>query len=222
MPQIINFNIVKHDLLKLFISASARRQQINIAVQDLEGLWQVQFTPGKNRFYSQFYICLDRTCLLWSLLLIPIFGTAQFFSVSWMLQAGLRSTLSLVGTASMVSWTYYWVKIERLTWVLYGWVILMLLALLLTDLAIFLSWGKVLANLCPLWLGMSGIGYLVTGLAVRSRALLATSLFHVLGILILPYTGAWYFLFTGAIMVFSLLVLAELQWDMRQQINTLH
>lgn len=199
-----------------------RRKQLNIEVQDLEGLWQVQFPLGKDRFYSQFYTCLDRTCLLWSLLLIPIFGTAQFFSVSWMLQAGLWSALSLVGTAAMVSMTYSWVKIERLIWVLYGWVILMLLGLLLTDLAIFLSWGKVLANLCPLWLGMSGIGYLGTGFAVRSRALLAASLFHMLGILILPYTGGWSFLFTGSVMVFSLLVLAELQWDMRQPINRLH
>ncbi|MEG5159598.1 hypothetical protein QUB37_03995 [Microcoleus sp. AT3-A2] len=199
-----------------------RRKQLNIEVQDLEGLWQVQFPLGKDRFYSQFYTCLDRTCLLWSLLLIPIFGTAQFFSVSWMLQAGLWSALSLVGTAAMVSMTYSWVKIERLIWVLYGWVILMLLGLLLTDLAIFLSWEKVLANLCALWLGMSGIGYLGTGLAVRSRALLAASLFHLLGILILPYTGGWSFLFTGTIMVFSLVVLAELQWDMRHPINRLH
>ncbi|MEG3917705.1 hypothetical protein QUA07_01000 [Microcoleus sp. T3_A4] len=199
-----------------------RRKQINIEVQELEGLWQVQFPLGKDRFYSQFYTCLDRTCLLWSLLLIAIFGTAQFFSVSWMLQAGLWSALSLVGTAAMVSMTYSWVKIERLIWVLYGWVILMLLGLLLTDLAIFLSWGKVLANLCTLWLGMSGIGYLGTGFAVRSRALLAASLFHLLGILILPYTGGWSFLFTGTVMVFSLLVLAELQWDMRQPINRLH
>ncbi|MEG3988088.1 hypothetical protein QUA13_13220 [Microcoleus sp. S28C3] len=90
--------------------------------------------------------------------------------MSWMLQAGLRSTLSLVGAADLVSWTYYWVKIERLTWVLYGWVILMLLALLLTDSTIFLSWGKVLMTLSPLWLGMSGIGYFWTGWAVRSRA----------------------------------------------------
>ncbi|MEG4088404.1 hypothetical protein [Microcoleus sp. Pol12B4] len=199
-----------------------RRKQINIAVQDLEGLWHVQFPLGKERFYSKFYTCLDRACLLWSLLLIPIFGTAQFFSVSWMLQAGLWSALSLVGTAAMVSMTYSWVKIERLIWVLYGWVILMLLGLLLTDLAIFLKWGKVLANLCPLWLGMSGIGYLATGFAVRSRALLAASLFHLLGILILPFTGGWYFLFTGTVMVFSLLVLAELQWDMREPINRLH
>ncbi|MEG4214041.1 hypothetical protein QUA27_01220 [Microcoleus sp. Pol14C6] len=199
-----------------------RRKQINIAVQDLEGIWHVQFPIGKERFYSKFYTCLDRTCLLWSLLLIPIFGTAQFFSVSWMLQAGLWSALSLVGTAAMVSMTYSWVKIERLAWVLYGWVILMLLGLLLTDLAIFLRWGKVLANLCPLWLGMSGIGYLGTGFAVRSRALLAASLFHLLGIFILPFTGSWSFLFTGAVMVFSLLVLAELQWDMHQPLNRLH
>ena len=196
-----------------------RRKQLNIEVQDLEGLWQVQFPLGKDRFYSKFYTGLDRACLLWSLLLIPIFGTAQFFPVSWMWQAGLWSLLSLGGTAAMVSLTYSWVKIERLTWVLYSWVILMLLGLLLTDLGIFLSWEKVLANLCPLWLGMISIGYLGTGFAVRSRALLAASLFHLSGILILPYTDGWSFLFTGAVMVFSLLVLAELQWDMRHPIN---
>ena len=56
----------------------------------------------------------------------------------------------------MVSMTYSWVKIERVTWVLYGWVILMLLGLVLTDWGIFLGWEKVLANLCPLWLGISG------------------------------------------------------------------
>ncbi|MEG4204676.1 hypothetical protein QUA20_12175 [Microcoleus sp. Pol7_A1] len=83
--------------------------------------------------------------------------------------------------------TYSWIKIERLTWLLYRWVILMLLGLRLTDLTIFLSWGKVLANLCPLWLGMSGIGYYIwTGWAVRSRALLAATFFHVSGILLVP------------------------------------
>ena len=196
-----------------------RRKQLNMDVQESEGLWQVQFPQGKDRFYSKFYTCLDRACLLWSLLLIPMFGTAQFFPVSWMLQAALWSVLGLVGTAAMVSMTYSWVKVERLTWVLYGWVILMLLGLVLTDLGIFLGWGKVLANLCPLWLGICGIGYLGTGFAVRSRAILAASLFHLAAILILPYIGGWSFLFTGAVMVFSLLVLAELQWDMRHPIN---
>jgi hypothetical protein len=55
---------------------------------------------------------------------------------------------------------------------------------------------------------------------IRSAiALLAASLFHLSGIFILPCTGGWSFLFTGAVMVFSLLVLAELQWDMRHRIN---
>ena len=96
-----------------------RRKQLNMDVQELEGLWQVQFPLGKERFYSKFYTCLDRACLLWSLLLIPMFGTAQFFP---------------------------------------------------------LSWKKVLANLCPRWLGMSGRGYFGTGFAVRSRAILAALL----------------------------------------------
>src|SRR4028118_1616166 len=123
-----------------------RRKQLNIEVQDLEGLWQVQFPLGKDRFYSKFYTCLDRACLLWSLLLIPLFGTAQFFPVSWMLQAGLWSVLRLVGTASMVSMTYSWVKRERLTLVLYGWVILMLLGLLLTDWGIFFRLGETVSE----------------------------------------------------------------------------
>ena len=193
-----------------------RRKQLNPDLLDLEGIWHFEFPLGKKRSYSTFYTCLDRACLMWGLLLIPMFGTAQFFPVSWMLQAALWSALSLVGTVAMVSWTYCWVKKERLTWVLYGWVILMLLGLLLTDLGIFWGWGKVLANLCPLWLGMSGLGYFWTGLAVRSRALLAASFFHLLGIAILPYTSGWSFLFTGFVMVFSLLVLAQLQWDMRR------
>jgi len=195
------------------------RQQLNMDFQEFEGLGQVQFPFGKERFYSKFYTCLDRACLLWSLLLIPMFGTAQFFPVSWMLQAGLRSVLGLGGTAARVSMTYSGVKIERLTWVLYGWVILILLGLVVTNLGIFLGWEKVLANLCLLWLGISSIGYLETGFAVRSRALLSPSFFHLSGILIVPYTCGWSFLFTGAVMVFSLLVLAELQWDMRHSIN---
>ena len=146
-----------------------RHKHLNMDVQELEGLWQVQFPLGKDGFYSKFYTCLDRACLLWSLLLIPLFGTAQYFPVSWMLQAGLRSVLGLGGTAAIVSMTYSWVKIERVTWVLYGWVILMLLGLVLTDWGIFLGGEKVLANVCPLWLGMSSLGYLGTGLAVRSR-----------------------------------------------------
>ncbi len=58
------------------------------------------------------------------------------------------------------------------------------------------------------------------GLAARSRALLATSFVHLLGILIMPCTFGWPFLFTASVMVFSLLVVAEFQWDMRHSIDS--
>jgi hypothetical protein len=53
----------------------------------------------------------------------------------------------------------------------------------------------------------------------RAIALLVASFFDLPEILILPYIGGWSFLFTGAVMVFSLLVLAELQREMRHPIN---
>jgi len=87
----------------------------------------------------------------------------------------------------------------------------MLLGLVLTDWGIFLGWEKVVANLCSLWLGAISIGYLGTGFAVRSRAFSSKFL-----------SPVWDFNFTlhrRAVMVFSLLVLAELQWDMRHPIN---
>ena len=82
----------------------------------------------------------------------------------------------------------------------------------------FFRWGKsvgeslspVVGNEFP-WVFGDWIGSAI--------ALLAASLLHLSGILILPCTGGWSFLFTGSVMVFSLLVLAELQWDMRHQIN---
>ena len=83
-----------------------RRKQLNPDLLDLEGIWHFEFPLGKKRSYSTFYTCLDRACLMWGLLLIPMFGTAQFFPVSWMLQAALWSALSLVGTVAMVSWTH--------------------------------------------------------------------------------------------------------------------
>lgn len=148
-----------------------------------------------------------------------MFFTAQFLPVRWTLQAGFWSVLSLLGTFAMVNLAHYWVKVERVSWVLSCWVMLMLLGLVLTNLGIFLGWGEVLANLCPLWLGLSALGYFCTGLALRSRAIIAIGLVHLLVILILPYVGGWLFLLTGMVMVLSLLLLAEFQWDMRHPIS---
>ncbi|AFY51171.1 hypothetical protein Nos7524_5454 [Nostoc sp. PCC 7524] len=190
-----------------------RLKQATVDEHEIKGIWHVNWKIGKIKLYSTFYTCIDQACIFWSLLLIPMFITAQFLPISWSLQATWWSLLSLIGIVAMVIWTHYWVKMHHVKWVLYSWVILMLFGVILTDLSIFLGWGKILLNLCPLWLGLSTIGYLCTGLGVRSRALIFTGLLHLLLIFILPYVVAWQFLTTGALMVFSLLLLAEFQWD---------
>ena len=169
---------------------------------------------GKHRFCSRVYTCVDLACLLWALVLIPIFVIPQFFPVSWTVLAGLWSGLSLVWLYAMVVISHDWVKVERVSWVLYCWVILMLVGLLITDLGVILIWSGVIANLCPLWLGLSALGYWCTGLALHSRAIIAVGLVHLLAIRVLPYVRSWSFLFTGSVMVLALILLAELRWDM--------
>ena len=95
----------------------------------------------------------------------------------------------------------------------------MLGGVIITDLGILQGWGLVLMNLCPLWLGLSAIGYFCTGLGLRSRAFIIAGIFHILGIFALPYCIGWQFLATGLIMTANLLMFAETQWDMRLPID---
>lgn len=185
----------------------------NLDIYAHKNVFNLCWRRGKNRFCSRFYTRVDLTCLLWALILIPIFVTPQFFPVSWTVLAGLWSGLSLVGLAAMVALSHDWVKVERVSWVLYCWVILMLVGLLVTDLGFILIWSEVIANLCPLWLGLSALGYWCTGLALHSRAIIAVGFVHLLAIGVLPYVGSWQFLFTGSVMVLALIILAELRWD---------
>jgi hypothetical protein len=114
----------------------------------------------------------------------------------------------------MVAMSQYWVKVERVSWVLYCWVMLILAGLVITDLGVILNWSGVIAHLCPLWLGISALGYWYTGLALHSRAIIAIGFVHLLTIGVLPYVSSWQFLFTGSVMVLALILLAELRWDM--------
>ena len=193
-----------------------RRKQPCLDVHEIEGLWRINLQIGNTTLFSSFYTRVDQACIVWSVILATIFVTAQFFPLSWKLQAVLWSVLTLVGTGVMIAWTDFWVKVERVRWVLYGWVILMLVGLVVTDCGILLGWGEILIRLCPLWLGLSALGYLLTGLGVRSRAIIIVGLVHLLSILLLSYFGAWQFLLTGCVMACTLLVLAELRWDMRE------
>jgi hypothetical protein len=196
-----------------------RRKQEALDFQDRQGLLSLELKIGHKTVISMFYTRIDQVFVLWGLICAAIFVTAQFAPISWVIQAGLWSVLTLLGTVGMVVLTHFWVKVERLRWVLCCWVTLMLGGVALTDLSIFLSWGQILMHLCPMWLGLSAIGYICTGIGMRSRAFSLASLVHLLGIAVLPYLGSWQFLSTGIVIAASLLVFAGVQWDMRPPIQ---
>ena len=196
-----------------------RRKQEALDFQDRQGLWQLKLQiQNKTLFYS-FYTRIDQVFVVWGLISAVIFITAQFAPIDWITQAIFWSVLTVIGTVGMTCLTHYWVKVERLRWVLYAWIILMLGGVILTDLGILLSWGQVLMHLCHLWLGLSAIGYFATGWGLRSRAFTIAGIFHLFGIAILPYCMGWQFLATGMIMAINLLIFAETQWDMRPPID---
>ncbi len=196
-----------------------RNKQEDLDYQDLQGIWRISGKIGNIRFISGFYTRIDQVFIVWGIICAGMFITAQYLPISWTTQAIVWTTFTGIGTAIMIAFTWFWVSVERLRWLIYAWVGLMLGGVLLTDLGIFLGWGQVLMRLCPLWLGLSAIGYVITAWAVRSRTFLITAVIHLFGILLLSYCGGKQFLATGLIMGMSLLLLAELQWEMRPPIN---
>lgn len=189
------------------------KQSVLELPQEIPGIWRFHWQLGNITLLSTFYTKLDQVCLLWGVISIGIFTIAQYLPIDWVTQAVWWSILTIVGTAGMVALTPSWVRKEGLGWVIDSWAILMLLGTVLTDLGIFLGWGTILINLCPLWLGLVAVGYFCTGLAMHSRTLLLTGVVHLLSIGILPYLEPWQFLITGIIMGGSSILLAVLQWD---------
>ncbi|WP_293147006.1 MULTISPECIES: hypothetical protein [unclassified Microcoleus] len=199
-----------------------RSKQEHLDVQDLAGLLRLRWQVGNITLFSGFYTRIDQTFLLWALVTAGIFFTAQFVPLSWSFQAILWSTVTLIGTAIMAVLTLFWVRVERVSWILYSWAILMIAGLILTDCSIFAGWGFWLLHLCELWLALSAIGYFCTGLGLRSRTFILIGLTHLLSIPLLTFVAPWQYLTTGIIMAGCLLLLSELQWDMRSPIdNTL-
>jgi hypothetical protein len=196
-----------------------RRKQEALDFQDRQGLWQLKLQIKNKTLFSSFYTRIDQVFVIWGLISALIFITAQFAPIDWITQAIFWSVLTVIGTVSMSYLTYFWVRVERLRWVLSAWIVLMLGGVIVTDLSIFLGWGKVLMHLCHIWLALSAAGYFCTGWGLRSRAFTIAGIFHLLGILLLPYCLGWQFLATGMIMTVNLLVFAETQWDMRSPID---
>ncbi|MGC9505359.1 hypothetical protein [Baaleninema sp.] len=197
-----------------------REKQDALDIQDLCGLLRIQWKLGKFTVFSAFYTRIDQALWLWGSIALIIFATAQFFPISWTIQAYIWSILTALGTVAMAILTRFWVRVEQLSWIVYVWAILMGFGLLITDLGIFLGIGRILLNLCPLWLGISALGYFATGWGMRSQTFIAIGMVHLLGIALLPNFMAWQFLFTGLLIGGSLFLLSELQWDMRPPIES--
>lgn len=194
-------------------SSIFRKKVPTLEIENIPGIWLVNLRFGNVTIYSTFYTRIDQACLLWGIISLVIFITAQFFPLNWKQQAIMWSVISLIGTVGMVKLTRWWVRAEKLDWILDAWVILMVGGVILTDLSIFLGWGKMLIHLSDLWLGLVAIGYFFTAAGMRSRTFTLTGLLHLLGILLLPYFSGWQFLTTGIIMGGSVILLAELEWD---------
>ena len=197
-----------------------RLKQEALDIQDLSGLLRIHWKIGDITLFQTLYTRIDQVFALWGGITAFIFGIAQFYPISWTNQAIAWSVLTLMGTAVMAWMTWYWVKVEKLRWVVYCWSGLMLVGVALTDYGIFWGCGWILLNLCPIWLGLSAVGYLASGVGMRSRTFLITGLFHLIAIPILAITPGWQFLNTGVVMSGSLFLLSGIQWDMRSPIET--
>lgn len=196
-----------------------RRKQEALDFQDRLGAWQFSLKLGKVKLFSTVYTPIDQVFLIWGLLTLVMFTVGQLLPLSWDTQAIAWSVLTAIGTVCMIGLTLFWARVESLVWLIHVWVALMLVGTVLTNLGIFWHWGLVLTNLCPLWLGLSALGYGCTSLALRSRTFLLVALIHLISIGGLPSVIAWQFLATGIVMGGSLLLLAQVQWDMRSPIE---
>lgn len=203
--------------MSFFTSAEPliRCKQESLDVQDLQGLLRIEWRLGGFRMFTGVYTRIDQTFLVWGWITAIIFTVAQFSRVNWYDQAMLWSGLTVIGVTAMAGLAWFWVRVEQLQWVVYAWSFLMLLGIALTDAGLFLGWGWIILNLCQLWLGLSAMGYGLTGIGLRSRTLLLAGLIHAIGIVLLPVFSTLPFLFTGMIIAGTLLFLSEVQWDMR-------
>ncbi|NET33743.1 MAG: hypothetical protein F6K19_17265 [Cyanothece sp. SIO1E1] len=197
-----------------------RCKQEALDVQDRRGLIHIHWKIGDRQLLSMLYTRIDQVFVVWGWLTALIFLTAQFSTIDWGTQATIWSVLTVLATGTMTLLAWFWVKVENLEWVIYCWAALMLAGVALTDYGIFWGCGQILVCLCPIWLGLSALGYLCTGIGMRSRTFIIAALIHVVAIPVLALVPGLQFLTTGIVMAGSLLLLAEVQWDMRPPVES--
>ena len=190
-----------------------QHKQILVDPVDLHGVLCIRFGGQDKSFISTYLTRLDQALILWGVVTAAIFLIAQFYPLDWSLQSIVWSVLSGGAILASGRLTWFWVSTRNQRWILYFWSFLVVVGLCLTDYGIVLGWGIVLGNLCSMWLAISALGYLITGIGIRAWALILMSFVHLCAIPSLMLFPAWQFFLTGVVMSSSLFCLAAFQWE---------
>lgn len=192
-----------------------RRKQHDLDLQDQRGLIRLQLRIGRQALIDTVLTRVDQVFWGWALVRALIFGVAQFQPFAWSEQALYWTGLSLAAALWMAACTWFWAKVERAVWLVVCWAGLIASGLVLTDASISFAWDALLLHLGVLWLGISALGYLVSGIGLRSRALLICALLHLAAALLAATIPDWQFLIAGVTLSSCLALLGSTQWDMR-------
>ncbi|NEQ51470.1 MAG: hypothetical protein F6K11_15230, partial [Leptolyngbya sp. SIO3F4] len=159
---------------------------------DLHGIIKIQFGRQDSTFISTYLTRLDQALIAWGIVTAAIFLVAHFYILDWHTQAIIWSVFSCIAIAISGKLTWFWVTTRNQRWILYSWSVLVVLGLCLTDYGILSGWGLVLRHLCTLWLGISAIGYMITGIGIQAQALVLIGLIHAGTIFTLPILASWF------------------------------
>ena len=162
-----------------------------------------------------YFTRLDQALMLWGGVTAIIFGTVQLSRLTWFTQAAIASILTLGATLATVGLAWGWATVKQARWVIGVWAVLMVGAIALNDYGVFTGNGLILRHLCCGWLGLCGVGYWVTAMGMRSRALAGVGLVHWVAIPVIGAMPSWQFSLTGSTLTLSLWLLGTLQWDHR-------
>lgn len=182
---------------------------------DLHGVIKIQLGPQEKNWTVTYLTRLDQALIAWGIVTAMIFLMAQSYLIDWHTQAVLWSVLSCIAIVISGQLTWFWVTTRHQRWIFYSWSMLVLVGLGITDYGIFTGVGLVLRHLCPLWLSLSALGYIITGIGIQAQALILIGLIHWIAIPTLTLVPYSQFLLTGGVMSVSLFLLASFHWEHR-------
>jgi hypothetical protein len=158
---------------------------------------------------------LDQAFVGWGAIALTIFSLAQFSALTWTSQAVIDAALTGIGIAGTSRLTWQIAAIARLRWVVCLWAVLMMAGVVTTTCGIFGGVVPILANLCPLWLGLCAMGYAAMAVGLRSRCFSVAGLVHSLAIFALCAYPRWQFLISGLVMALTLFFFSVVPWDIQ-------